>query len=260
MAKKIFWFIIYDGSLLCWPGPKLPHTKDAEPPPGIILSGEVMDIGGPHGLGGQPCRAAVAASKPGGWLALSLLEVHEAFGQEVYLLAAKAVQLAYWRQNSQFCPVCGKALAPHHTATAMACGGCGKMMFPKPTAAVLVLVEKKNSLLLVRAHNFRGPFYGLVAGYLDQGESLEDCARREVMEETGLQIKNLRYFGSDPWPFPNNIMIGFSAEYAGGKIRLQEEELAEAAFFTREAMPALPRPLSLTRRMIDWWINGKEKL
>ena len=256
--NETLWLIIYDGKLLFADKPDGEATggqvlpRAAQPP--LPVCGEIMPVGELQNL---PCRAAVFSGElPPGWLALDLFEVNKRFGRELYLKAGRAAQLAYWQKNSRFCPVCATETAPHHAAPAMACPSCGKLMFPKPTAAVLVLVEKGDSLLLVKAHNFRSDFYGLVAGFLDQGESLEDCCRREVMEETSLSIENLRYFASEPWPFPNNIMIGFTAQYAGGEIRLQEDELKEAAFFKRSALPRLPENISLTRRMIDWWAQG----
>lgn len=247
----ILWFISHKGRILIQDGPDGPAVPRAESPP-LPISGEVTDIGEYRGL---PCRAALAAGSAPGWTELDLFEAHRLLDYELYRLAARAVQLGHWRENTRFCPACGSPTARHHSALALACSGCGKTIFPQPTAAVLALVEKGDSILLVRAHNFRAPFYGLVAGYLEAGESLEECVAREVKEETALAVKNIRYFGSEPWPFPNNVMIGFTAEYAGGEIRLQEEELSEAAFFTRAAMPALPPKISLTRRMIDWWVE-----
>lgn len=257
MVDETAWFIIHKGKLLLRDEkgvPALPRSASSPLP----LSGEVVDMGAFDGL---PSRAGMAGGEPpGGWLALDLFAVNEAFGREFFIKAGRAAQLAYWQRNSRFCPACGKPTAKDPQAPAMACASCGKLLFPKPTAAVLVLVEKGDSILLVRAHNFRRPFYGLVAGYLDQGETLEDCCRREVMEETALGIGNVRYFGSETWPFPNNVMIGFTAEYAGGEITLQEEELAEAAFFKRGELPELPERISLTRRMIDWWASGKKDI
>ena len=130
-------------------------------------------------------------------------------------------------------------------------------MFPSVSPAILVLIRKDNELLLVRARNFKGTFYGLVAGFLETGETLEQCVKREVLEETGLSIKNITYFGNETWPYPSQLMVGFIADYEAGEIALQEEELCAAGFFSRENLPELPRKLSLARRMIDWWINQK---
>ncbi len=111
--------------------------------------------------------------------------------------------------------------------------------------------------MLVHARNFRGNFHGLVAGFIEVGETLEECVCREVREETGLEIKDLRYFASQPWPYPSGLMIGFTANYAAGVLKLQDEELSTGAFFTRDNLPEIPRKLSLARKLIDAWLEGR---
>jgi NAD+ diphosphatase len=111
--------------------------------------------------------------------------------------------------------------------------------------------------LLVHARNFRGTFKGLVAGFLEPGETLEECVHREVMEETGLTIKNLKYFGSQPWPYPSGIMVGYYAEYESGTIKLQDEELSAGAFYNRNNLPEIPKKLSIARQLIDAWLDNK---
>ena len=100
----------------------------------------------------------------------------------------------------------------------------------------------------------RGTFYGLVAGFLEAGETLEECVQREVREETGLEIKNLRYWGNQPWPYPSGLMLGFTAEYAGGNIKLQDDELSAGAFYSKDNLPEIPEKLSVARKLIDWWL------
>ena len=113
-------------------------------------------------------------------------------------------------------------------------------------------------MLLVHARNFKGSFHGLVAGFLEVGETLEQCIQREVMEETSLSINHISYFGSQPWPYPSGIMIGFFADYVSGEIKLQDDELSAGAFFSRDNLPELPSKLSIARRMIEWWKNGEK--
>ena len=110
---------------------------------------------------------------------------------------------------------------------------------------------------MVHAKNFRGNFYGLVAGFVETGETLEETVRREVREETGLEIKNIRYFASQPWPFPSGLMIGFTADYAGGEIKLQRTELAAGGWFKRDNLPQLPEKLSIARRLVDAWLASE---
>ena len=139
------------------------------------------------------------------------------------------------------------------------CPKCGREVYPSISTAILVLVRKEDSLLLVHARNFKGTFNSLVAGFLETGETLEECVAREVKEETGLDVTNITYFGNQAWPYPSGLMVGFIADYAGGEIKLQEEELSSGDFYTRDNLPELPRKLSLARKMIDWWLECSHK-
>lgn len=174
-----------------------------------------------------------------------------------YKTAGKAFEIIHWDKNSRFCPACGSATIQQND-NLKRCPSCKKELYPSIPAAVLVLIRKDDSILLVHARNFKGTFNSLVAGFLETGESLEECVAREVMEETGLEINNISYFGSQPWPYPSGLMVGFIADYLNGDIRLQEEELNSGAFYTRDNLPELPRKLSLARKMIDWWIGDTD--
>ena len=173
-----------------------------------------------------------------------------------YRLAAKGAELLFWDRNRRFCPACGTPLR-RNTEISKICPKCGSELFPSLSPAVLVLVRRDDKALLVHARNFKRPFFGLVAGFVETGESLEECVAREVKEETSLDIKNIRYFGSQSWPFPFNMMIGFTADYAGGEIRFADEELSEGRFFGRDEVPELATPPSLARTMIDSWLFEK---
>lgn len=172
-----------------------------------------------------------------------------------YQAAGKAREIIHWDETNRFCSACGKPLELKETIMKK-CPHCGKEVYPAISTAILVLIRKEDSLLLVHAHNFKGTFNSLVAGFLETGETLEECVEREVKEETGLEVKNIRYFGNQPWPYPSGLMVGFIADYAGGEIRLQEEELSSGAFYTKDNLPELPRKLSLARKMIDWWLEN----
>ena len=173
----------------------------------------------------------------------------------LYRIAGKCEELLYWHRNNRFCGVCGTGLEMH-TTISKRCPKCGKEIWPLLATAVIVLVHRGNEVLLVHARNFRGSFFGLVAGFVETGESLEEAVHREVMEETGIRIDNLRYFGSQPWPYPCGLMVGFHADYVDGEIRLQEEELAAGAWFERNHLPEIPEKLSIARRLIDDWLEN----
>ncbi len=172
-----------------------------------------------------------------------------------YDIAAKGAELAYWDARTGWCSVCG---APMQRATEISkkCTSCGNEVFPSLATAILVLVARGDEALLVRAKTFKRPFFGLVAGFVEAGESLEQCVAREVKEETSLEIRNIRYFGSQSWPFPFNLMIGFTAEYDSGEVTYADGELCAGRFFSRDELPELATPPSLARTMIDAWING----
>ena len=177
--------------------------------------------------------------------------------QEDYLKAGKCHELLYWDQNTKFCGVCGGPMR-FDTDISKKCEHCGKEVWPQLATAVIVLVRKDNEVLLVHAKNFRTDFYGLVAGFVETGETLEEAVHREVMEETGLHIKNLKYYASQPWPYPCGLMVGFMADYDGGKIHLQRSELSKGSWFDKDHLPQIPEKLSIARQLIDHWLEEQE--
>ena len=176
---------------------------------------------------------------------------------EDYLKAGKCHELLYWDQNTKFCGVCGGPMR-FDTDISKKCEHCGKEVWPQLATAVIVLVRKDKEVLLVNAKNFRTDFYGLVAGFVETGETLEEAVHREVMEETGLHIKNLKYFASQPWPYPCGLMVGFIADYDGGKIHLQRSELSKGSWFDKDHLPQIPEKLSIARQLIDHWLEEQE--
>lgn len=173
-----------------------------------------------------------------------------------YTQAGKAAELLYWDGNTRFCGVCGAPMR-FHTPISKRCTNCGKEVWPQLATAVIVLVRRGEEILLVHANNFHGPYYGLVAGFVETGETLEECVSREVWEETRIRVTGIRYFGSQPWPYPCGLMIGFVADYAGGELRLQREELGAGGWFGKDSLPPIPGKVSIARRMIDAWIDGE---
>lgn len=178
-----------------------------------------------------------------------------------YYAAGKAAELINFHTNIRFCAHCGKEMVKK-TDISRVCTGCGREIWAPVQPAIIVLVSRgKDEVLLARAKNFRRPYYGLIAGFVETGESIEETVRREVMEETGLKIKNIRYYKSQPWPYPNNLMLGFFAEYESGEIKVQEEELLDCRWFNRHAMPEIPGKLSMARMLLDEWLSWEnEKL
>ncbi len=191
-------------------------------------------------------EAPVAGAELMGLRALYDLVPAEAFAE-----AGLARQLLHWRLTHRFCGACGAPLAHHATERAMQCPACSLCVYPRLNPVVIALVSRGNQVLL--AHKAQGafPFWSVVAGFVEANETLEAAVAREVAEEVGVRVTNIRYASSQPWPFPNNLMVGFTAEYAGGEVTPDGEEIAEAGWFDRDHLPPLPSPFSIARRLID---------
>lgn len=174
--------------------------------------------------------------------------------RELYLKAGKCQELLYWDRNTKYCGVCGAPMRMD-TDISKKCTECGKEIWPQLATAVIVLIHRGDEVLLVRAKNFRTDFYGLVAGFVETGETLEEAVAREAMEETGVTITNIRYFGSQPWPYPCGLMVGFHADYVSGEIHLQRSEIAKGGWFTRDNLPTIPEKLSIARMLLDDWLE-----
>lgn len=181
-----------------------------------------------------------------------LREAYPRMDENEYRAAGKAMELMHWDSCSRFCGSCGAPMT-RSTEISKFCPRCGREVFAQVSPAIIVLVRRGDEALLVHARNFSRPFFGLVAGFVETGESLEECVRREVMEETSLRVKNIRYAGSQPWPYPNSLMLGFTADYDSGELRFADGELSEGGFFGVDNLPLLPPPPSIARRLIDEW-------
>lgn len=193
---------------------------------------------------------------------IGLRESWRRLGDAKWQQAARAAELEYFRQSHRFCGWCGGAMSDA-SEISVKCDSCGREIWPQLSPAMVVLVTRNggDEALLVHAANFKHPdVHALVAGFVETGESLEQCVAREIKEETSLEVRNIRYAGSQSWPFPAQMMVGFTAEYAAGTLRLTDGELTSAGWFTRKNHPPLPSLPSLSRRIIDLWINNFQTL
>jgi NAD+ diphosphatase len=191
--------------------------------------------------------------------------VRDLFGilsDEELAIAALAVRLIDFDRSTRFCAQCGARTRQSRLERAKNCDTCGLIMYPRTSPAIIVLIRKDDTILLARSPRFPPGFHSIIAGFVEPGETLEEAIHREVQEETGIEIANLRYFGSEPWPFPSSLMIGFVADYAGGEIVIDNHEIISAGWFDRDHLPLLPSTMSISRALIDWWIemgnNGKK--
>ena len=176
---------------------------------------------------------------------------------EDYQLAGKCAELVYFHQNNKFCGVCGGEMR-WQTEISKQCRECGKELWPSLATAIIVRVKRGDEILMVHAHTFRDRHYGLVAGFVETGETLEECVQREVWEETHLLITNIRYFASQPWPYPSGLMVGFTADYLSGDLQLQKTELSDGSWYSKDNLPFLPDPSSIAYRLIMDWVEGNE--
>lgn len=175
-----------------------------------------------------------------------------------WVARARERELDHWAETNKFCGRCGAPLERHQdpAENAMACPGCGLLRYPQITPAVIVLVKKGDKILLQRNTHYTLPHWSLVAGFLDPAETFEEAVRREIREESSLEVSHIRYFGSQIWPFPSNLMVGFTAEWASGEPTPDGEEVVESGWFRRGGLPPLPGRVSLARRLVDAWLEG----
>jgi len=173
-----------------------------------------------------------------------------------WLVAGRAVQLVDWARSHRFCGRCGTPTQPQPNERAMKCPACGLLAFPRLAPAMITLVTRGDEALLARGVQFRAPLYSCLAGFVEPGESLEGAVVREVREEVGVEVGNVRYWGSQPWPFPHSLMIGFTAEWQSGEIDIDPTEIVDAQWFHRDALPNVPPRISIARRLIDAWVEG----
>ena len=174
-------------------------------------------------------------------ICMTLMECATDMDEDHYLLATKGKLLSNWQRRNRFCGVCGSKM--YHKDSfderSMICHRCSSPTWPRTSPAILVAVTKGDEILLVNAHNYPKDIYSVVAGFVDYGETFEDSVKREVLEEVGIRIKNIEYFGSKPWPFPNSMMVAYKAEYESGDIHIDESEIRSAGWYSRDNMPKL---------------------
>lgn len=206
---------------------------------------------------GNNCYTAqwIGTEVPAEFSGYSLRQLYGEFGEDWYQLAGRAAHLNYWTANHRFCGKCGAVTVDSAEEVARVCTACGFIAYPRIAPAVIVAVVKEGQILLAQGVRFSGNFYSVIAGFVEPGETLEECVRREIREETGIEVANIRYFASQPWPFPDSLMVAFTAEYAGGELVIDPKELVTAGWFTPDQLPEIPGKMSIARSLIDWFVN-----
>jgi NAD+ diphosphatase len=243
-------------------------VTDMRSPQPCLVSAEQIDGNGwrhcrRHFMGywhEQPCYALEIGDSdpldPMQYQRGSLYQVLGRVDEQLFALVGRASQLLDWERDHQFCGRCGVQMRPDDGERAMRCDPCGTISYPRISPCVIVLITRGEELLLARNANFPQPMYSTLAGFIEAGETVEDTLVREVREEVGVEVRNLRYFQSQSWPFPNQLMLGFFAEYAGGDIVCDETEIADAQWFHYSELPIIPPPSSVAGQLIRHYIDS----
>ncbi len=251
-AQPAWWFLFRQRRLLVdrshneW---RLPQTRGPE------WLGFTLDCVNHLGsLDGVPVYCAqVADAKPPpsrDFEFMDLRQLHERLPHDLFVLSWRAILIVDWDRNHRFCGHCGSALSRVASERSKLCGQCGLKHFPRISPAMMVLIQRPGEILLARGRQFPAGLYSALAGFVEPGETLEACVHREVAEEVGVQVTNLRYFGSQPWPFPDSLMIAFIADHAAGEIQVDGEEVVEATWFSIDALPQIPGAMSIAGQLI----------
>ena len=253
--EPAWWFVVRDEAVLLVGDGSTPEIPRARHAAELDVKLEQMHFIGL--LDGCPCWAAGvqvtdSASLGTRWSGLRSLFAH--LPDDLLAVAGRAMQVVAWDQNHRFCGRCGTPTDAMTSERARRCPTCGFVAFPRIAPAIIVLIERDGELLMARDARFPAGMYGLIAGFVEPGESLEAAARREIMEEVGVTVRDLNYVASQPWPFPNSLMIGFTAQWASGEITPDPAEIEDARWFRPEALPMLPSEISIARRLVDQFV------
>ncbi len=210
-------------------------------------------------LEGHPALAgeiAPEADLPAGVIVSNLRGAATTLSAGEWSAAALGSQVLHWDRTNRFCGICGSPMTPSDSRErALRCEPCGHAVYPRISPCIITLIHDGPRMLLTRQASWPAGRYGLVAGFVEAGETLEDCVRREVAEETGLTVDEITYQGSQPWPFPQQLMVGFIARYAGGEVVLRDGELEDARWFEPGTLPTLPPRWSIARALIEHFLQ-----
>jgi NAD+ diphosphatase len=190
---------------------------------------------------------------------MNLRELFGTISDDLFSLAGKALQILSWHQENKFCGKCGAPMTEHKGELAKQCTACEFIVYPRISPVVIMTIEKDDTILLGRSPHFPKGMYSPLAGFVEAGETLEEAVIREIQEEVGITICNISYAASQPWPFPHSLMIGFRTKYSGGKISIDTNEIEDARWFHVDNLPVLPSPISLSRHLLNLFLDEHGK-
>jgi NAD+ diphosphatase len=246
-----FWVIVQDNNMILHAGETGPSLPLGDLPGWLAAPSDPLTIGLWHGRPLRIFSVDKNCTVQPQFIAEALNAAVQTIDDATLAIGGLARQILHWEQQSRFCSACGGRTEPLAREWGRTCSVCGVKQFPRISPCSIVLVRRAGEVLLVRKAEWPQGRYSMAAGFLNLGESLEECAAREVKEETGIDITGITYVGSQSWPFPSQLMAGFVAEYAGGEIVVDRHELEDARWFKLSALPALPPRRSIARRIID---------
>jgi NAD+ diphosphatase len=245
-----YWVVLQGASLVIPVGEEQSLLPVSSLPMHFVPETEPLRIGLWQGKPLRAMRIAVDAVLPDDYEALPFQGPDFRLNNVLATIAGRAAQIMHWERRSRFCSGCGGVLVRIPEGWGKRCSQCSDEHFPHIHPCIIVLVRRGDELMLIRNAAWSPGRFSLVAGFLDFGESLEECVRREVREEAGIEVTNIRYVGSQCWPFPSQVMIGYRADYAGGEVRPDGVEVVEAQWFHEDNLPASPGG----KRSIARWI------
>ena len=255
-SEDAWYFLFLDGQLVSVPNQGIPQPID-----GDAFRWLDVEVNCKHYLGeyrGNSCFAVDAAGAiPEGYAASTLYGLLGRLDSPVFYLAGRAQQIIDWHNTHRFCGKCGAPTRDHTSDRAKECTSCGHIAYPRLSPSIIVLVRRGEEMLLARNANFPVEMYSTLAGFIEAGETAEECLVREVKEEVGVDVGDIRYFRSQSWPFPNQLMLGYFARYAGGDIVCDPTEIADADWFHYTELPPVPPTSSISGQLIQAFVNAQ---
>lgn len=248
------YFLFHGDQVLRWPD----REDHWEPLPRQVWESGAWDIASMHCIGVSGAEALFAVDLRSAGSGLQFCGLRDLFGiaeSAHFAMAGRASQIIAWHRTHQFCGRCGAPTSESERGRAKYCPSCRLSFYPRLSPSIIVLVTRGEEMLLARNVRWPAGRYSTLAGFVEPGETVEEALHREVHEEVGIEVTNLRYQGSQPWPFPNSLMVGFHADYGAGEIRLQREEIADARWFHFSALPEIPGRTAISRWLIDAYVE-----
>jgi NAD+ diphosphatase len=246
-ATELAWcFAFFEGKFL------LPDGDESalQPLPALLFEPLAQSRHYLGRLGDIDCWTFSLREPPPGWRSVALRAAMMQFPETLMGVAGRAAQVLEWERAHRYCGVCGTLTEPHPRERSRLCPGCGHSSYPRLSPAMMALVWRGREVLLARSPHYAPGMFSALAGFVEAGESLEDCVKREVAEEVSVRVKNLRYYGSQSWPFPHSLMVAYTAEWDGGEIVPQPDEIESAGWYHIDALPQIPPRFSISGHLI----------